>query len=224
MHLVMFDIDGTLVDSQGFDTALYVAAVKSVLDIEIDSDWNKYEHVSDSGILAEVIRNVRRDADHAALAARVQERFVGLIRDSLQRAPAAVGEIAGAKRLVERLLEFPNVRVGVATGGWEPTARLKLAHVGIEVGRLGFASSSDAWARTEIMQLAAQRAMRGQRYERATYFGDGAWDCRASAALGYDFIAVGDAVTHPIRYADLSETEAILAQLGVSLPRSRSPV
>ena len=125
-------------------------------------------------------------------------------------------EIAGAKRLVERLLELPNVRVGVATGGWEPTALLKLAHVGIDVGRLGFASSSDARARTDIMRLAAQRAMQGRAFARATYFGDGAWDRRASAALGYDFIAVGKAVPHPVAYADLRETDAILAQLGVS--------
>jgi hypothetical protein len=113
MHLVMFDIDGTLVDSAGFETRLYVEAVRSVLNV--------------------------------------------------------------AKCLVERLLELPHVRVGIATGGWEQTAKLKLAHVGIDVGRLGFASSSDALARTDIMELAAQRAMRGSAYTRATYFGDGVW-------------------------------------------------
>jgi len=215
MHLVMFDIDGTLVDSAGFDTQLYVQAVKSVLGVEIDSDWNAYEHVSDSGILDEVMRDAGR-GDRAAAAALVQERFVGLVRESLRRAPAAVREIAGAKRLVERLLEAPDVRVGVATGGWEPTAKLKLAHVGIEVARVGFASSTDALQRTSIMQLAAERAMRGAPFERATYFGDGAWDKRASAALGYDFIAVGRAVSHPVVYADLRETDEILARLGVS--------
>ena len=35
MHLVMFDIDGTLVDSAGFDSELYEEAVRSVLDVEI---------------------------------------------------------------------------------------------------------------------------------------------------------------------------------------------
>ena len=214
MHLVMFDIDGTLVDSAGFETKLYLEAVRSVVNVEIDSDWNNYEHVSDSGILAEVVRRARV-ADDGALEARVQRHFVSLIRGHLQRSPDTVREIAGAKRLVERLLELPNVRVGVATGGWEPTAKLKLAHVGIDVGRLGFASSSDAHARTEIMQLAAQRAMQGGAYERATYFGDGPWDRRASAALGYDFIAVGTAVPHSVTFGDLRETDAILAQLGV---------
>ena len=211
----MFDIDGTLIDSAGFDTELYVEAVRRVLNIEIDSDWDSYEHVSDSGILAQVLRDACLDGDPKELSARVQHHFVGLVRDYLRSSPDAIREIAGAKRLVERLLELPNVRVGVATGGWEPTARLKLAHVGIELGRLGFASSSDAPARTEIMQLAARRAMQGGAFERATYFGDGAWDRRASAALGYDFIAVGGAVPHHVSYTDLQDTDAILAQLRV---------
>ena len=40
MHLVMFDIDGTLVDSAGFNAKLYVEAVRGVLNVDIDSDWN----------------------------------------------------------------------------------------------------------------------------------------------------------------------------------------
>ena len=213
MHLVMFDIDGTLVDSAGFDTELYVEAVRSVLNVEIDSDWNAYEHVSDSGILEEVLRRVRPDSEHADLAARVQERFVALVGDHVRRAPGAVREIAGAKRLIERLLQLPNVRVGIATGGWEPTAKLKLAHVGIGIERIGFASSTDTRARTDIMRLAAQRALHGAAYTHATYFGDGAWDRRASAELGYDFVAVGGGVSHPIAYADLRDADAILARL-----------
>ena len=216
MHVVMFDIDGTLVDSAGFDSELYVEAVRSVLNVEIDSDWNRYEHVSDSGILEEAVRSLARTEDSAALAARVQQRFVALVREHLELRPETVREIAGAKLLFERLCEMPGVRVAIATGGWEPTARLKLAHVGIDASRAGFASSSDARARTDIMRLAAQRALRGDTLGRATYFGDGAWDLRASAELGYDFIAVGRAVAHSSAYADLRDTEAILARLGLS--------
>jgi beta-phosphoglucomutase-like phosphatase (HAD superfamily) len=96
MHLVMFDIDGTLVDSAGFDTELYVEAVRSVLDVSIHSDWNAYEHVSDSGILRQVLRDTRLDGDPKELAARVQQRFVALVSDYLRRAQGAVREIAGA--------------------------------------------------------------------------------------------------------------------------------
>jgi len=216
MHVVMFDIDGTLVDSAGFDSTLYVEAVESVLGVEIDSDWNRYEHVSDSGILDEVLRLLKPGQDHAALAAQVQRHFIGLVRDHIERRPDAVREIAGARMLFDRLCETPGVRVAIATGGWEPTARLKLAHVGIDADRGGFASSSDAKARTDIMRLAAQRALNGDTQARATYFGDGAWDLRASAALGYEFVAVGGGVAHSVAFPDLRDTEAILAGLGLS--------
>ena len=65
------------------------------------------------------------------------------------------------------------------------------------------------------MRLAAQRALHGDAYTRATYFGDGAWDQRASEELGYDFVAVGGGVAHPVAYADLRETNAILSRLGL---------
>lgn len=213
MHLVMFDIDGTLVDSAGFDADLYAQAVEGVLNIEVDRNWDAYEHVSDSGILEQLLRDSRFANDRAALAARVQQRFVGLVRDYLQREPVAVREIAGARRLVERLLALPDVRVAIATGGWEPTARLKLEYVGIDLGGVGFASSSDARARTDIMRLAAQRALSGTSFKRATYFGDGAWDRRASAELGYEFVAVGRGVAHPVTYDDLRDVDGIVAQL-----------
>jgi phosphoglycolate phosphatase-like HAD superfamily hydrolase len=217
----MFDIDGTLVDSEGFDSELYAAAVEAELGRPIDRNWDAYEHVSDSGILEQLLR-AHAEAERLELAARVQRRFVALVGDYLARQATRVREIAGAKRLVERLAALPNVRVAVATGGWEPTARLKLAHVGIDSARLALASSSDAKARTEIMHIAAQRAMRAERFARATYFGDGPWDLRASAELGYGFVAVGAAVTHDVAFADLRETDAILAHLGLLEAESAS--
>jgi beta-phosphoglucomutase-like phosphatase (HAD superfamily) len=215
MHLVMFDIDGTLVDSAGFEGDLYAEAVESVLGVHVDRNWDVYEHVSDSGILEQLLLESALDGDRAELAARVQRRFVGNVSAYLATSPSALREIEGAKRLVDRLLALPGVRVAVATGGWEETARLKLRLVGIDAERVGFASSSDARARTEIMRLAAQRAMRGAAFRRATYFGDGPWDRRASEQLGYDFIAVGRAVPHTHVCDDLRDTDGILARLEV---------
>jgi hypothetical protein len=63
------------------------------------------------------------------------------------------------------------------------------------------------------MRIAAERAMRGATFARATYFGDGPWDRRASEELGYGFIAVGGAVARDVVFADLRDTEAILAKL-----------
>ena len=55
MHLIVFDVDGTLVESDEFDGVLYAKAVRDVLDIDVDEDWSSYRHVTDSGILEEIL-------------------------------------------------------------------------------------------------------------------------------------------------------------------------
>lgn len=51
---VIFDIDGTLVNSGAFEGRSYVAAVRDVLgNVSIRPDWS-YEHVTDSGILRQI--------------------------------------------------------------------------------------------------------------------------------------------------------------------------
>lgn len=48
----IFDIDGTLVESTGFEDELYVAAVRDVLgDVCIREEWSTYTHVTDMCIL-----------------------------------------------------------------------------------------------------------------------------------------------------------------------------
>lgn len=49
----MFDIDGTLIESDDFDSECFTEAVKEVTGFDIDTDWSRYEHVTDAGILNE---------------------------------------------------------------------------------------------------------------------------------------------------------------------------
>ena len=56
MHLVMFDIDGTLTGSFEYDKECFLSALLDVLETEeIDSDWSNYSHVSSTGIAMEAI-------------------------------------------------------------------------------------------------------------------------------------------------------------------------
>ena len=51
MNLMMFDVDGTLVRSNEYDGECYVNAVSTTLGISvIDTVWENYEHVSNSGV------------------------------------------------------------------------------------------------------------------------------------------------------------------------------
>lgn len=214
MHVVCFDIDGTLVSSAGFDGKLYEKAIGDVLGVELRSDLSQYENVSDSGILAEILESFPDANDRIRLARDVQVNFVDLTKRYLADNPHLIREVPGAVALLEVLRKSPKVAVCIATGGWAETAALKLRAIGLEPSSLAMATSSDALRRTEIMHLAESRATQGA-VTRRTYFGDGVWDQRAAAELGYDFVAVGDGVDHHVTFADLQDLEGILRQLDV---------
>jgi phosphoglycolate phosphatase-like HAD superfamily hydrolase len=219
-HLVMFDIDGTLVDSMRVDSHLYVRAVRETLggDIYIDETWRPYTHVTDSGVLEEILVQHRFPEPLGPLRAEVKRRFIELVRGHLDAGASVLREIRGATALLQELRARPDVRVAIATGGWAETALMKLAAVGVSVEGIGFASSSDAHARTKIMEIAAERALRGVVPATRTYLGDGAWDQRASAELGFRFIAVGRALEHEPRFDDYRDRAAVLACLAVDPP------
>ena len=214
MHLVVFDIDGTLVDSAKFEAALYVRAVKTVLGIIIDDNWGRYRNVTDGGILDQVIEENDVDGDRGAIHQRVKDEFVSLTKWHLNRYPDALKEIVGAKALIEQLKSKESVILAIATGGWEETARLKLRGVGIDLDQIAIATGSDATNRVAIIQTAEARALGGAIATKKTYFGDGVWDKYASQELDYDFLAIGDSVEHYVKFRDLSAHEAIFKQLG----------
>ena len=220
MHLIVFDVDGTLVQSEEFDWKLYVQAIQTVLEIDIDDDWSGYRHVTDSGILQEIIENADRNKSHPNPFTRVKETFVRMMAHHLDDRGGRLSEVAGARAFVETLRSRPEVSVAIATGGWRETAMMKLRGIGLNPKEICLASASDAVSRVEIMRVAEQRALQGMRAERRTYFGDRSWDLKACQELGFDFIAIGNNVSHPKRYPDFRDAEAILEELGLHFSKN----
>ena len=65
---IIFDLDGTLVDSHAFDSELYLETLHELIGpIDIDATWQRYRHVTDEGILAEIL-------DEAGLTTRPELR------------------------------------------------------------------------------------------------------------------------------------------------------
>ena len=214
-QLVMFDIDGTLIDSREYDASLFKQAIKEVLDIEIGDNWSSYRHVTGGGILEEIIETCGIVYDRHLIHDKVKQLFFDLNEKYLAERPQALREIPGARMFIDRLRDIESVTLAVATGGWEETARMKLEGVGIETAGLVLASSSDAHSRTEIIKLAERRALAGKDISRKTYFGDGIWDKRACEILDYNFIAIGDNVDHDTRFPDFLSVQAIISHLGL---------
>jgi len=226
--LVLFDVDGTLINSYEFDTELFVQAVREVTGMVISGDWASYTYVSDGGVLQEEIARQGLAGNADEWERKVKERFTHLTQEHLYATPSSL-EKPGARQFVEHLLDRNDCVVGVATGGWGATARLKLQHIGLgnhlASGRLALATSSDHHNRLAIMRLAERRAKANWVASAAAlvkplhhkiYFGDGPWDQRACADLGYHFIAIGDRIAHPHRFDDFRDHQALLQAAGLA--------
>ena len=180
-----------------------------------ERDWSRYQNVTDSGILDEIIDASDTESDRNDIHRRVKEIFIQKTGRHFAEKPNSIQEIDGAKSLIDRLRDMDSCAIGIATGGWDDTARLKLAGIGVDLAGIALATGSDATRRTEIMQIAEARALNGKSPDQRTYFGDRVWDKLASEDLGFDFIAVGNAVSHSTAFADLRGHEEIFRQLGI---------
>jgi phosphoglycolate phosphatase-like HAD superfamily hydrolase len=185
---VIFDLDGTLVESVAFDGALYSEAVREIIgDVDVDASWLSYRHVTDAGVLSQIIEEHR--VPHAVeVEARVREVFGAKVQRHLEQ--GGLCECVPGARAAIRELQSAGCAVGIATGGWGHTARMKLAHAGVPFDNLVLTSSDDSFDRVEIMRACLRRL--GGAPERATYVGDGPWDLEASRRAGWRFIGVGE--------------------------------
>lgn len=198
MKAIIFDIDGTLIESMAVDTELYFAAIREVLGTVSIRELGDYPHVTDSGILAQILDDNGYTAA-SEVAVSVKEVFLR----GMQRHIESVGSfptIEGANEFFERARSAVNGRVAIATGGWRESALLKLESAGFDVQGVPIATGDDSPSRVEIMRTALDR-LEGDTGS-VTYFGDAEWDRRACAALGWEFVAVGPGLGGIESYAD----------------------
>lgn len=208
----MFDIDGTLVESNDFDSRCYQAAIQDVFDASIDTNWGKYNHVTDSGILGQIIDGLHLQSERDLIITHFKERFIH--RVSTYLAKHEVSPIRGAPGFLSQLTDREDVKAAIATGCWLESAQLKLEAAGIDVTGIPIASSSDHFSRIEIMKIAESRAGTSQ-YESRTYFGDSPWDLRASDVLGYNFVLIGNSIEYDRRFPDFTAADDIMSCIGL---------
>lgn len=197
MKAVIFDIDGTLLQSDANDDALYLAAVRDVLgNVNLRPSWGMYTQFTAAGILAEILNDNAIDPTLETVNA-VRDRFVARVcRHVTEHGPFA--EIPGARDFVQSLHNSTRHRIAYATGGWHGSARLKLSVSGFPLQGVPLSTSDDHFDRQKIM-LHALCQLDGV-YDRVTYYGDGHWDAVAAKALGWHFVPVGKKLDGLTRY------------------------
>lgn len=199
--LAIFDIDGTLARSTGIDDECLCEAIHSELGFHVrDTDWGNYHHSTDDGLVIETTqRGLGRDATIDEIV-RVHDRFIALLGERLTHEPERCRPIAGIASAIEALREAGFV-LGLASGAWPASARLKLRASGLDaiVGDWPASFSamrhSQPMLRPEIIASTRDKLMltRGVRAGEALptlYIGDGVWDARAARALDIGFVGV----------------------------------
>ncbi len=144
LHLIIFDIDGTLLLSGPRVRALFSEAFQESFGRPAPLDGLSFAGHTDRWIVRTLWQRARAEDEAAAPAPSAGEeteflegfaRFVRRYGELMARHyPTAEGPylMPGVRRLLDALHRHPAVRMLVATGNLEATARIKLRRFGLD--------------------------------------------------------------------------------------------
>lgn len=225
-HLVLFDIDGTLLSAAGAGRlALQRALAEVVGEVPAAASWS-FAGKTDPQITREVLVQHGLAVDEAtALVPRVMERYLAHLPTALSESTDAHLK-PGIRELLGALEAEPRACVGLLTGNLVEGAQLKLAFFGIGERFLLGAYGSDHAERSQLPPIAVERALAatGKAFvgKAIVIIGDTEHDVRCGAALGVKAIAVAtgpfDAAALASHgpdhvFEDLADTERVLAAI-----------
>jgi phosphoglycolate phosphatase-like HAD superfamily hydrolase len=194
MKLAIFDIDGTLTETNEVDDKCFVRAFAESHRIsDIETDWTKYKHVTDSGILSEIVEKRLKRAPVEKDFAAFKHCFVKNLKDFAGKDAKLFAEIPGAKIMLEKLRLEKDWAICLATGSFYDSAALKLGAAKMNIEDFPIATADDAVSREEILQIAIEKSLnyyRQNEFEKIVSIGDGVWDVRTAKNLNLEFIGI----------------------------------
>jgi phosphoglycolate phosphatase-like HAD superfamily hydrolase len=204
VRLVLFDIDGTLVDCGRQTRAPFAAALVEVFGETGDLERYDFSGRTDPGIVHDLLTGAGRDRDDV-LAAIPAVRDAYLARLDAALAPERMRLLPGIRSLLERLERREDVVLALLTGNWERGARIKLSRH--DLNRFfPFGSFGDGRLdRNELPPVAWERARertaRTFPPEETLIVGDSLLDVACARAHGIPCLAVATGWTEPAALA-----------------------
>jgi len=230
--LVLFDIDGTLVDSGGAGRLGLQESFRSVFgldDIEVPVSRVRFDGKTDPTIIADIAREAGIPATEVeARYTELQESYVRALRSELAVPNPRRRVMPGVRPLLDILTSRPDVFLGLVTGNIEEGARAKLDAFALNGYFVDGGFASDHPERNEIARIAHERLSRraGFRFpaDRVMVIGDTELDIRCARANAFRAIAVvsGSVSRERLEAAgpdtllpDLADASAVLAAMGL---------
>lgn len=210
--LVLFDIDGTLLRASGVGLGSMREAIESMHPgLEFPVEGIPVAGRLDTLIWLDLLALhgiPPREADHDEFRRRYAERMARRVA-----AGADIRALPGAEALATRLAAEPGVTVGLLTGNYRETGRMKVEAAGFDAGlfRVG-AFAGDGPDRRSLTPVAIERLREAEGRRVAAHevvvIGDTPLDVDCAAAHGCRSLAVA---TGQHRRSELSAAGADLA-------------
>ncbi len=160
MKLVLFDIDGTLLWTDGAGRSAIGTALLAEMGSTGPIEGFRFDGKTDPQIVHELLRAFGNP--HAESGTHVQavcDRYVEMLEGELASGKRTPHVFPGVWELLDLIERRDDAVLGLLTGNLAAGARLKLASVGMEFDRFRVgAFGSDAAERGELPAIAAARA------------------------------------------------------------------
>lgn len=222
MHVILFDIDGTLLHSGGAGQAGIERALELAFGVTAPTTGIPTAGRTDRAIGVDLIRfHGLEDSD--STHARLQETYLQLLPSELDNRQGVV--YPGVRELLARLSQRDDVLLGLLTGNYREAAWQKLRHFGLaeHFAFGGFGddhADRDEVARQALMAATEHHAPQEINRDKLWVIGDTPADVRCGRAIGARVIAVATGMysveeLKPFNpdhlFADFSDVEAILS-------------
>jgi phosphoglycolate phosphatase-like HAD superfamily hydrolase len=225
-HIILFDIDGTLVLTGGAGGRAMRRAFHDVFHVDNAFDGIPMPGRTDSSLINEALSRAGLVYEESRVG-HFRARYFNHLADALQEPHPGKRVMPGVPELLDVLSQCDDVFLGLLTGNFGPSARLKLLHFDLwryfKCGAFG----EDAEDRNLLVPIAVERARsHGAKVtdaERVIVVGDTPLDVACAVAAGARAVAVatGPADVTTLRrsgahevFEDLSNIEAFLKLLG----------
>lgn len=191
MMLLLFDIDGTLLQVNGGVNEAVDHAVSNITGCSLQTDSVSFSGRTDPEIFRDVLQTTGIQEPDPLLD-DVIHTYAEAATDTIQ--PSHVESLPGIPSLLSALSKKNDVHLGLLTGNVEPIAHHKLQSVELDHHFSTGAYGSDHPTRSELPAIAVQRASahtgRPFSLQETTIIGDTRHDIHCARVVGSRSVAV----------------------------------